>query len=458
MKRILIVDDDRDFRFNLSNLLKTGDYDVITAETGTEALRTLEKDSPNLVLLDIKLPGMNGMKILEKMKGIDKDLIIIMLTACGAVNGVVTAMKAGAFDYITKPFDNEELLLIVKKALHTQSLSQEVESLRKRLDEKTAGQRMIGQSPIIKRVLQQVEIIAPTSMTAVLQGESGTGKEIIAHLIHQKSSRKDYPFIAIDCGAIPESLVESELFGHEKGAFTGADHKKEGKFEQANKGTLFLDEIMNLSDNIQMKLLRVLQERKLQRVGGKKDINIDTRIIVATNIDLHKGVSAGKFRHDLFHRLNEFSIDLPSLKERKEDIPILAKYFLDEANQEINKKVEGFSNEVMKSLIDYSWPGNVRELKNVVKKAVLLANSNIIKEKEDVSLNNHGQLHQCLEVKQYLEKDTPLYEIIRGATNEIEKQVIIQVLAKTGGNKSKAARMLQIDRMTLYSKIKELQL
>ncbi|MFZ2937698.1 MAG: sigma-54 dependent transcriptional regulator, partial [Candidatus Omnitrophota bacterium] len=308
METILIVDDNQDMRFTLSNILKEEGYETITAGDGERAIKEVKHKSPNLVLLDIKLPGMDGMKILEDMKKIDKDLIIIMLTAFGDVQGAVRAMKIGAFDYITKPFDNEEIVLIIKKALQTQYLSKEVEVLRKRLGEKTAIEEVMGESPQIKQVLNQVNIIAPTNMTVILQGESGTGKELISQMIHQKSKRKDKPFIAVDCGAIPETLVESELFGYEKGAFTGADERKEGKFEQANGGTLFLDEISNLTDGIQMKLLRIIQEKKVQHLGGRKDIKIDVRIIVATKTNLSEAMRVGKFRDDLFHRLNEFHI------------------------------------------------------------------------------------------------------------------------------------------------------
>jgi len=360
VEKILIVDDDRDIRFSLSHILKETGYDVIDARDGREALKILRGNCPDLVLLDMRLPGMDGIEILEKAKKIDKDLIVIMLTAYSDVKDTVKAMRLGAYDYITKPFDNEELILIIKKALSTQDLSREVKNLRRKLGEKLAIEEVMGESPQIKQVLKQVEIIAPKNMTVIIQGESGTGKEIITQLIHQKSLRKDKPFVAIDCGAIPETLIESELFGYEKGAFTGADDRKEGKFEQSNNGTLFLDEITNLTDAMQMKLLRVIQERNLQRLGGKRDIRIDIRILAATNTKLYEVVQAGKFREDLFHRLNEFHIYLPPLCERKEDIPFLTKRFLDEANQEYNKTVKKVSGEAMKILLNYRWPGNVR--------------------------------------------------------------------------------------------------
>ena len=456
METILIVDDNKDMQFNLSNILKDEGYNAKACGSGARAIREVKKGSPNLVLLDIRLPGMDGMKVLEEMKSIDKDLIIIMLTAYVDVKDAVRAMKLGAFDYITKPFDNEEIILTIKKALQTQFLSKEVESLRKRLGEKIAIEEVMGESPQIKQVLKQVKIIAPTNMTVILQGESGTGKELIAQMIHQNSLRKDKPFVAIDCGAIPETLAESELFGYEKGAFTGADSQKEGKFEQANEGTLLLDEVTNLPEGAQVKLLRVIQERRLQHLGGKKDIKVDVRIIVATNTNLFETTRAGKFRDDLFHRLNEFHIPLPALRERKEDIPILAKYFLQEANKELNKEIERFSGKAMKFFLDYHWPGNVRELKNVIRRAVLLAESNIISPAY-LSLNNKD-LPSDFQFRQDLEKGVSLHEISKKATHQVQQDIIKQSLAKAGGNKTKTAKILKIDRMTLYSKIREFQL
>ncbi|MBU0479299.1 sigma-54 dependent transcriptional regulator [bacterium] len=453
METILIVDDEKDLRFNLSNILKDEGYNAIAVGDGRKALNAVKKNSPNLVLLDMKLPGMDGMKILEKMRLIDKDLIIIMLTAYGNLNGAVKAMKLGAFDYLAKPFDNEELILVIKRALRTQYLTKEVETLKKRFGEKVTAEELMGESPQIKQVLKQIKIIAPTNMTVILQGESGTGKELIAQMIHQESPRKNGHFVAIDCGAIPDTLAESELFGHEKGAFTGADAQKEGRFEEANGGTLFLDEITNLSSTTQRKLLRVIQERRLQHIGGKRSIKVDVRIIVATNINLSGAVRRGKFREDLFHRLNEFHISLPPLRERKDDIPYLAMRFLKEGNQELDKKIERFSSDVMKLLLDYPWPGNVRELKNVVRKAVLLCDSNHIKP-EHFPLDNIASTKKP-EFQQDLDNGVSLKEITKKATRQIEKEAIEQALAKAGGNKTKTAKILKIDRMTLYSKMKE---
>ncbi len=454
METILIVDDNRDMQFTISNILKDQGYETITAGDGERAIKEVKTKSPNLVLLDIKLPGMDGMKILEELKQIDKDVIIIMLTAFGAVKDAVRAMRLGAFDYISKPFDNEELVLIIKKALQTQYLSREVEVLKRRLSEKLVIDEVMGNSPAIKQVLKQVEIIAPTSMTVIIQGESGTGKELIAQMIHQKSLRKVKPFIAIDCGAIPESLMESELFGYEKGAFTGADSPKEGKFEVAHQGSLFLDEVANLSQGMQAKLLRVIQERKLQHLGGKRDISIDVRIIVASKTNLSEGTRCGHFRDDLFHRLNEFHINLPLLKERREDIPALVKYFLEEANQELNKNVKSISSQTMKFLLDYPWPGNVRELKNVIKRAVLLSDAETILP-EYISVNHTPQDPTLTKSDTFELKEDSSLEAL---SEDFERKLIKAALQKSGGNRNEAARCLKINRKALYRKMKSLGL
>lgn len=457
METILIVDDERDMQFMLANILKEKGYEAITTEDGQSALKEVKKGTVNLVLLDIRLPGIDGMKVLEKIKDINKDLSVIMLTGYGDIRDSVRTMKLGAIDYLTKPFEAEELLLSIKKALQTQYLTREVEGLRKRLREKTAIEEFMGVSSQIKQILKQIDIIAPTNMTIILQGESGTGKELIANMIHQKSPRKDNPFIVIDSGAIPETLLESELFGYEKGAFSGADAQKEGMFEHANGGTLFLDEIANLPMGAQAKLLRAIQERRIQHLGGKRNIRVNARIIAATNTNLFESVKTGKFRDDLFHRLNEFVISLPPLRERKEDIPVLAMHFLNEVNQELNKNIKGFSAEAMKFLLNYHWPGNVRELMNVIKKVVLLADSHYIKPTDLVLLDDTTPFKK-INFQQDMEKGTPLRKILKEATEQIEQEAIKQALIKAGGNKTKAAKILKITRTTLYSKIKEFQI
>lgn len=456
MEKILVVEDNEDMQFVLSSLLEHEGYGVIVTGDGEKALKAVEKDAPHLVLLDIKLPGMDGMQVLEEIRRIDGNLNIIMLTAYGDIRNAVQAMKSGAYDYITKPFDNDELILTIRKALHMHRLTIEVAQLRKQLGEKSAEDivaELGGESSRIRQVIEYVNVVCPTDMSVIIRGESGTGKELIAHLIHKRSKRYGKPFVAVDCGAIPDTLAESELFGYEKGAFTGADRRKEGRFEQAHEGTLFLDEVTNLTESAQAKLLRVLQEKRLQHLGGKRDIRVDVRIIVASNMSIADTVKKGKFREDLFYRLNEFKIILPSLRERNDDIPVLAKRFLDEANSEFGKDIRGFTPNAMASLFGYPWPGNVRELRNTVRRSALLANA---KDVDTIQfLSDASGVYHISEAHQEAGKDDSLGGFVRKASDEIERDMIINALDKTGGNKSKAARLLKIDRVTLYTKLKK---
>ena len=459
MDTILIVDDDKDLRQTLSYILEIEGYKVFSAENGKQAMIEIQNKLPDIIFLDIRLPDISGMKILDKLKKIipEYDGSVIMLTAYGDIKGAIEAMKLGAFDYLTKPFNNEELILTIQKALKTQRLSKEVKILREKLEDKIATETEMGKSFQIKQTLKKVEMIAPTNMSVIIQGKTGTGKEVIANLIHQKSLRKDKPFIAIDCGAIPESLVESELFGYEKGAFTGADKTKEGKFELANDGTLFLDEITNLPAEAQAKILRAIEERNITHIGGKKSIKVDVRIITASNIDLPVAVHQDKFREDLYHRINEFKITLPLLQERKDDIPILSNVFLKEANKELQKNIEGFTTAAIKKLLNYSWPGNVRELKNVIKRAVLFEDGELITpETLEFEDNINRNIYPKDSIEDYtnklLEKGYSLSELYY----DIEKEIIKNILEQVHYNKSKAAKILGIDRNTLYSKMKNM--
>ncbi len=466
MKKILAVDDDLDFSCNLSAILRENGFEVVTAATGQEALLLIQGAGPDLVLLDLRLPDMDGMKILKRMKESTPELEIIVITAYMDVKDAIKAMKLGAYDYLTKPFDNEELLLTINKAFTVQQLRGEIDILKKRLAEKLPVEQVIGDSPQIKKVLTKVDVVAPTDFTVIIQGESGTGKEVIANLIQQKSLRKDNVFIPIDCSAIPETLIEAELFGHEKGAFTGADRKKEGKFELANNGTLFLDEIANLSEAMQAKLLRVLQERKLQRLGGNKDIKINMRLIAATKTNLFVAMKQGKFRDDLYYRLNEFLIEIPKLCEREDDIAVFANYFLEKTNLELHKNIHGISSAAMRLLLRHQWPGNVRELKNTIRRAALVASSDQITPDEilleptgHVQHSGPGQASMDEErVNSVLDGSLSLKEMTKRVVAEIEKEVIRKALLKTGDNKSKAAKLLKIERVTLYAKMKELKL
>jgi len=456
MIKILIVDDDQDIRFNLSGILKKEGYNVIEAGDGREALKILQDNHPDLVLLDMRLPEMDGMKILEKMKKYDHNLVVIMLTAYSEVKDAVKAMKLGAYDYIGKPFNNDELLMTIKRACENINLRRELEQTRAQLDEHMESRKVMGESPAIRTVLKQVRIVAPTAITVILQGESGVGKEVIANLIHQHSRRRDKPFVPVDCGTIPDQLTESILFGHEKGAFTGADSIREGQFERAHEGTIFLDEIVNTSEAVQMKMLRVVQEKKIRHLGGKNDIFVDVRIITASNVNLDEAVKAKKLRADLFHRLNEFVINVPPLRERRDDIPALVRSFLLEADREMQKNIQGFSSAAMKLLLDAPWPGNVRELRNVVKRAVLLAENDTITP-DEIALGEAERL--ILPVITAYSSDLLLSismkDKVSTAQEEIEKAELIKALRSSGGNKAKAARALQIDRVTLYAKIKK---
>lgn len=459
MIKILIVDDNKNMQIILKNLLEDEGYEIISSVTGKGGLKLFKEQSPNLILLDIRLPEMNGIDILQQITKIDSDIPIIMITAYGDVETAVETMKLGAFDYITKPFVNEELKMVIRKALDTNELKQEVKDLRQQLKVKKGNTVPMGNSEAIMKILKQIDLVASTNMSVIIQGKSGTGKEVMANLIHDKSKRKSKPFVPIDCGAIPDTLVESELFGYQKGAFTGADSAKKGKFEMANGGTLFLDEITNLPPSAQAKILRVIQEKTITKIGSTKSMNIDVRIIVATNLNIVKAVKNGNFRDDLFHRLNEFSLSLPTLKERNDDVIIIAEQFLKESNLELNKNINGFSPEAIKILESYPWPGNVRELKHVIKKAVLLeVTDNITPDALDLEFNKTPSNPFKDTIDKYYNMITnegsTISDITSIVSTEIERILIKRILVEAKYNKSKAARILGIDRNTLYSKLK----
>lgn len=443
MAKILIVDDNKFIRYTLTTLLEDAEYQCTSVSDGYAAIKEVKETFYDLVILDMKLPGLAGREIFYEIKKSDPDVPVIFLTAFGDIQDAVDLMKKGAYHYVTKPFNNDEILILINKAIENRYLNKEINILRKKLDEGSVD--IIGKSPEMNSVFNQVNIVAPTDLTVVIHGESGTGKEVIANLIHQKSERKDGPFIAVDCGAIPETLIESELFGHEKGAFTGADSMKQGKFEIANKGTIFLDEITNLSDSNQVKRLRVIQERKLTRLGGKTNIPIDIRIIVASNIRLAEFVNKKKFRHDLYYRLNEYNIDMPPLRARISDIPLFATFFINRCNKEFNKNVQGVSEEVMKELMDYDWPGNVRELRNVMRRAVLMATGEII---------TNIQIPKEINYNFENEGEGIVTGNLEDSKKNIEKEFIVNALKETGGNKSKAAKLLNINERTFYRKLK----
>ncbi len=444
---ILVVEDNEDLCTTVAYNLKKRGYEVETAFSGEEALEKAGRLILDLVLLDINLPGIDGIAVLNKLKEHDPDLLVIIITAYGDLSHAISALQGGAYDYLTKPFELEELRLKVAKALETQQLRRQVNQLRRQqLSEPIYG--IYGESPKIKAVRDFIKLVAQTPRTSVLiQGESGTGKELVADAIHQASARKDKPLVKINCSAIPENLMESELFGHEKGAFTDARILKKGIFEIANGGTLFLDEISSLKLSLQPKLLRVLETQSIRRLGGTVDIPVDVRIVAATNRNLEESVRDGEFREDLYYRLKVMVIDLPPLRERKEDIIPIAKLFLERNNSEFGKHIEGFSPEAERMLAAYSWPGNVRELRNVVERASILCQGNWIEPN-----------HLPQELQSVTEPKIPETEQMswgQFSLSEMEKRHILRVLKENDNNKSRTARILGISRSTLREKLRQ---
>lgn len=449
MARILLVEDDVSFCTMLSTFLQKKQYEVETAFTAGDAYALLESQQFDLVISDVRLPDGEGLEILQEVKKKNPSRQVIMMTGYAEIEMAVRAMKEGAFDYIEKPFRPEMILQTIEKALDTDSSSvTSIESKPKRsasvkskaTPNEFRSSYIKGVSDTSKKLNDYIHLVAPTGMSVLIMGDSGTGKEQVAKSIHDKSKRKDAPFIAVDCGAIPKELASSEFFGHIKGSFTGAVSNKIGHFEAANGGTLFLDEIGNLNYELQVQLLRALQERKVKPVGSNDEIEVDIRVIAATNEDLNELVQEGEFREDLYHRLNEFSVKVPALREREEDLMIFANYFLELANEELEKEVTGFSEDVVKVFKRYNWPGNLRELKNVVKRAVLLTQADVL---------------QVEVLPQELVSAKPKEESFGLFKNRNEEQMILDALEKTQGNKSKAAKLLSIDRKTLYNKLKQ---
>jgi DNA-binding NtrC family response regulator len=375
---ILIVDDDSSLRNMLSIVLRKEGYSISNAEDGRNALNFLKKNNVDLIISDIKMPDISGIELLKKVKTINKELPFILITAFSSTNDAIEAMKLGADDYITKPFNLDELKIIINQTLHKKNIERENVELKIALTKQTTFEKIVGNSPQMLKIFELIKTISQTDSTVLISGESGTGKELIAHAIHNKSPRNNRSFISINCGAIPDNLLESELFGHEKGSFTDAFREKKGLFEIANKGTLFLDEIGEMPQQMQVKLLRAIQERKIRKVGGNNEIDIDVRIIASTNKDLKEAIETNEFRSDLFFRLNVISINVPSLKSRKEDIPALMSHFLNIYNIKFNKNILSFEKEVIDIFLNYSWPGNIRELENYIERAVALEQSSSI--------------------------------------------------------------------------------
>jgi two-component system response regulator AtoC len=436
--KILIVDDEAIVRESLRDWLNDVSYQVFTAEDGPQALEILERQKPEIVIADLVMPGMDGIELMKRAKDMLPNVEVIIITAYGSIPTAISAIREGAYDYVEKPFCPERVELLIEKLVKHQRLIEENYSLQQKLDERYRFEEIIAKSPKMQRVIEVIKVIANSNATILITGDSGTGKELVARAIHSQSHRRCKPFVAVSCAALPESLLESELFGHEKGAFTGAYSQKKGKFEVANRGTLFLDEVGEMSANIQVHLLRVLEEKEFTRVGGNELIKVDVRVISATNKDIKKALANGEFREDLYYRLNVVSVELPPLREREEDIPLLAQHFLRKFAVENRKEITGFSPEATDFLLKYEWPGNVRELENAIERAVILAKGSLI-EVADLPQENLLFTHSSL-----------FGESLR----QVEKNHILNILSETGGNHSEAARTLGISRATLYNKIR----
>jgi DNA-binding NtrC family response regulator len=437
----LVVDDEVNARTALAELLRDEGFEVETAADAFKALGKYESFTPHVVVTDLKMPGMDGIELVKKIKAFEDPAALVVMTAFGAVSSAVDAMRAGAADYLTKPINFDELLVVLDKVLAEQALRRETRQLRVRVRDRVAPNNIVGMSPPMQRVFEVVDQVAPSRASVLITGESGTGKELVANALHQRSNRASGPFIKLHCAALAESLLESELFGHEKGSFTGAAARKDGRFQIADGGTLFLDEIGEISPSIQVKLLRFLQEHEFERVGGNQTIRVDVRVIAATNRNLTEEVAKGRFREDLFYRLNVVSLEMPPLRERRSDVAPLAKFFLDRYTKENNKVIEGFTPETMDLLVGYDWPGNVRELENAIERAVVLTSGPVI-EARALPSNIRPRV---------MPGGMPL---VPGSTlGDIEKYAILETLKSTGGSTSRAAEILGISVRTIQYRL-----
>ncbi len=444
-EKILIIEDNDDLLFTISKVLKKEGYGVFASTTGEEGISILQRELIDLVLLDLKLPKIGGIDVLIRMKEMDPDILILMMSALTDAKPAIEAMKKGAYDYLMKPFELDELKLVVRKALETHKLKREVARLKREHEHHYPNDAIYGESPSVKEIRNLIKIVSETPKTSVLiQGESGTGKELVANAIHYNGHRADKPFIKLNCSAIPDNLLESELFGHEKGAFTDAKTMKKGLFELANGGTIFLDEISSMKLSLQPKILRVIESQTFKRIGGVTDIKIDVRVMAATNADLSELVQKKEFRDDLFYRLKVMEINIPPLRERREDILLLTKFFLQEYNKEFNREVHKLEPKTAELLLSYHWPGNIRELKNVIERAVILCKDNILSpEYLPLELHNGGE-----------QSFTPKTALGKISLHEMEKHHILEILKLVNGNKSQAAKILDISRSTLREKLK----
>jgi len=445
---ILVVDDDDAHRLMLKTLIGGWGYAISQANDGSVAIEMVAQQPFDLILMDIRMLKVSGLEALEQIKQINPAIPVIIMTAYSSIDTAVEAIKKGAYDYLTKPLDFDRLRLIVDRAMEHVSLKAENLKLKSEIGARFDRQQIIGNGPAMTALLETVSQVAPSEATVLITGQSGTGKELVAGAIHHNSPRRDGPFVKINCAAISENLLESEMFGHEKGAFTGADRRKEGRFVQADNGSLFLDEISEMPLGMQVKLLRVLQERELTRVGGEAVIKVDVRVIAATNQNLEEMVAAGEFRQDLYYRLNVVELNVPPLVHRREDIPLLAQSFLDNFAERNHKQIKGFSPQAMDVLVRYDWPGNVRELMNAIERAVVLARDSYLDTGDlPVKSQSTGETPAAACPPSFIPENMPL--------EEVEKVSILQTLKAVGGNKSEAARRLGITRKTLHKKLKK---
>ncbi len=449
-ERILVIDDSPEILRLFSEYLRTEGYEVDTAENGPQGIGLVEKNFYDLILTDLKMPGIDGMEVLKFINEHSPDSLCIILTGYGTVKNAVEAIKSGAFDYLTKPVKMDEILVTFQRAFEFRNLKRENVHLRQQLKRKYRFENIIGDSEKIQKVFEIIEKVADTDSTVLILGESGTGKELIAKAIHYNSYRRDNPFVPVNCAAIPSELLESELFGHEKGAFTNAIRMRIGRFELANGGTVFLDEIGDMNPLLQSKLLRVLQERQFERVGGTKTIKTDIRILAATHQDLKVLVQQRKFREDLYYRLNVIPIEVPPLRERRADIPLLTHHFLEQFNKRKKKKIKGIHEDALTRLVQYSWPGNVRELENTIERMVILVDGDVV-----MSADLPEKFQEAAESGPAQSQDLPDNGIsLDDAVNDYERKLILQALIKTGWVKNKAAQLLNLNRTTLIEKIK----
>ncbi len=451
---VLVVDDECDMRWLLTRVLQTEGFDVLTAEDGDEALKVAERDSPDVILLDIRMPRLDGLRTLEQMSNRGVTSAVIMVTAVGEIASAVRALHLGAYDYIVKPFNNSDLVAAVNRAFGARPCNGEAAEVPAPMKNGGDLRRVMGTSAAISQVIDRVVQVARTNYTVLIEGETGTGKELVARALHSESGRRAQPFVTVDCGAIPDTLIEAELFGHEKGSFTGAHERRPGLIPVASGGTFFLDEVGNLPLGAQAKLLRVLEEHEVRAVGSREPLAVDVRVVAATNSALEEQVEAGTFRKDLFFRLNEFRIRLPALRQRREDIPLLAHNFCHEACAYLGRAPLAISVGAMEVLVRHDWPGNARELRNVLRQAVLVAAEDI--EPRHLSLATHDE--PVLDVEQawrQLSSGVPLAKIVQEFSGTVERQLVARALANDGHNKLRAAETLQIDYKTLFRKLEK---